>query len=601
MTFQSNFSLDIFQKDEIFLEKGKSYIISEEFYIKDSLEDDLIIIADGSSIYEIHGLIDSERFSNTNQIYQFLNCEISSLLDSSIENLIGGDKLPVEEAIEKIVIMLNDDILELNIDYSITPQFTNIYGNFVDRLVFSAKPDVGDIIRIKENLSFDFDVSGGIFTVPQKTKTGSFFFTNKDDSQTQKIKLISPDLNESNNTIDQIFPPWIKGEYPLFYQFVHDYFDFGNRIFEPKEILKNSQRYRDIDKVPEEFLQNYANEYLQKLSGNNLVDQRLLIKHISDFFAVKGRENSFNFLMKTSYGSKADIYIPKNKLIQSSGGKWEVTNIMRVISPEIGSVVYPNDITVSIGTTNEELLTLDSTKIRGVISRAEAIVESTKTLTLDGVEFIELNLSNIDGIFLPFEKIEVVESDTNKTIFGFVLPCVIGLKSNVIDVDWLANATDDFEDDYILANPTLSEDQRIQYLKRLEKRIFSVTSSSGTGCELILKSVNPKFIEIFVHNQGIGFVDGDSFDLSETLSFSVDIGTVLKRTKRKNSHGSLSSGHFIQDGIYHQRHSYEIGTNISMKEWKQTFKDIIHPRGLAMFGSNSSIDILEIPHSITLD
>ena len=53
----------------------------------------------------------------------------------------------------------------------------------------------------------------------------------------------------------------------------------------------------------------------------------------------------------------------------------------------------------------------------------------------------------------------------------------------------------------------------------------------------------------------------------------------------KDLDGTLSSSKRIQDNKYYQNHSYELRCSVSINEYKELFKKLVHPVGTNMFGS----------------
>ena len=90
------------------------------------------------------------------------------------------------------------------------------------------------------------------------------------------------------------------------------------------------------------------------------------------------------------------------------------------------------------------------------------------------------------------------------------------------------------------------------------------------------------------------FVDastqGVSFDVSTFkgtgASFEAKVGSLAYYPGiYLNDDGKVSSGKKIRDNYYYQEFSYELKSNITLENYKQSFLDIVHPAGMKMFGS----------------
>ena len=90
------------------------------------------------------------------------------------------------------------------------------------------------------------------------------------------------------------------------------------------------------------------------------------------------------------------------------------------------------------------------------------------------------------------------------------------------------------------------------------------------------------------------FVDastqGVSFDVSTFkgvgASFEAKVGSLAYYPGvYLNDDGKVSSGKKIRDNYYYQEFSYELKSNITLENYKQSFIDIVHPAGMKIFGS----------------
>lgn len=194
--------------------------------------------------------------------------------------------------------------------------------------------------------------------------------------------LISP-------LIAQQLPDFIRGEYPVFVNFLEKYYEWmeqsGNMIDE----AGNLRFAQDIDLATDEYINLVQQEFLPFFPESITLDKRKFLKLVSHFYSSKGTPNSVKFLFKALFDEEIDIYYPKDDILIASDGKWVLPLALRVDT---------NDLNI---------LNIERCLITGEISKATAIVERV-VRSIDrqlGIPYNELYISNVDRLFQTGETI----------------------------------------------------------------------------------------------------------------------------------------------------------------------------------------------------
>lgn len=205
-----------------------------------------------------------------------------------------------------------------------------------------------------------------------------------------------PDYSKiiSDIVLDRSVPEFVHRDYPTFIAFLKAYFQYMEQSKQPLDVTSHLSDYRDIDETLDEFVEFFRKEYLLYIPEAVLADKRLLVKHIKNFYANKGNEESYKFLFRILYGEDVDFYYPKVDMLRASDGKWTEQKTLKVTYTDAGT--FSNFI---------------SNRITGLTSGATAIVENVVRYTERGTVVVELTLSDIRGTFVEGEDIEVTYID----------------------------------------------------------------------------------------------------------------------------------------------------------------------------------------------
>ena len=119
-----------------------------------------------------------------------------------------------------------------------------------------------------------------------------------------------------------------------------------------------------------------------------------------------------------------------------------------------------------------------------------------------------------------------------------------------------------------------------------------VVSATGTGAAVRARGDNiGKIKEVKVLNQNFGalYYEPPTIDLSNygggDASVTLGIGSIARHPGSfRNDDGHLSEAKYLQDNKYYQTFSYVLRTGLSIENYRDTIKKLVHPAGMELFG-----------------
>jgi hypothetical protein len=229
--------------------------------------------------------------------------------------------------------------------------------------------------------------------------------------------------NTISTLINTQVPSFVRDDHPKFVSFLKAYYKWLESSSDGKVLYYNKQfrDISDIDKTLEEFIEYFKNNYLFYFPKDILLDERKLIKHITDLYTRKGSEESYKLLFRILYNKEIDLYYPKKDILIASHGKWTLPQAVRL-------------------TASDELFALDTDllikrKLIGETSRSTSIIEGAyKTVDKDsGRQILEIFISNLTRLFdvAEYAIIEYVDSDgVTRTIREKIIGAISNLRIN---------------------------------------------------------------------------------------------------------------------------------------------------------------------------
>lgn len=203
------------------------------------------------------------------------------------------------------------------------------------------------------------------------------------------------------------FPKTYQEDGPMFVAFVKAYYEWLQQSNNVVNYARSLPSLLDIDETLDQFVIHFKNEYMDSLPGNVVVDQRLLIKNITDLYRAKGSKKSYELLFRILFNEDIKIYLPGQDILKFSDNEWIEESYLEVTD----SIYLPQLVGNPINT-----------------SSGVAIVEDYHIITIQNKVINVLTLSNISGTFSYGDHIlSVAVPDMNELI----APRIVGSLSKI--------------------------------------------------------------------------------------------------------------------------------------------------------------------------
>ena len=392
--------------------------------------------------------------------------------------------------------------------------------------------------------------------------------------------------------LEQRTPSNIREDYPKFVEFIRNYWEYMEEQGNPVELLINSEKYDDIDRT----LDSYIPYYKKQLAGNfpdyAVVNKRLLIKHILDFYRSKGSEEGFSLYFRMVYDAGITIDYPIEKVLYTDDGKW-TSKIIIQVSQLVGDPFSFNGQFINF---------VDDA---GTILQT-GFVENVSFFTVLNIPIFELMLN---PVYVDFTYNDITgATKINTEINGSVVESE--LNAMLVDAT-IINAGTGYE----------IGDQSVIYGGGGGGAVIVVDSvdiTTGAITSWHIESFGAGYNESGLYllyqyfNNLVDTVGGTTYDLVVSSDIVITFpggdgnavfGAILGKLASYDKYfsgeqGLISSSMKIQDNHYYQKFSYVINNERSKDIWEPDLKKNIHIAGTKVFSSitnSTSTNIDDLP------
>lgn len=184
--------------------------------------------------------------------------------------------------------------------------------------------------------------------------------------------------------VESQFPDFFLRDGPLLVQFIKHYYEWMEQFENPVSISRKLTEFADVDLIPDKFFRFMREEFMKNIPMNTMVDDRLLLKNIKDFYLSRGSEKSYKLLFRILYNTDVSFYYPGQDILRASDGRWVVERSLRLYG----------------------ILDVSSlTTVQGQTSGASATVSRAVSYTTDSIATTEIYVTNIFGLFQAGETL----------------------------------------------------------------------------------------------------------------------------------------------------------------------------------------------------
>jgi hypothetical protein len=209
----------------------------------------------------------------------------------------------------------------------------------------------------------------------------------------------------SNFIVNQ-FPERFQDTQPELVAFILAYYEWLETTGKSTQVLRQLRSNRDIDDTVSDFIIHFKKTYLEGTQLQTTVDDRFLLKHISDLYQAKGSSRSVELLLQILYGQEVEVFLPSSRLLK----------------PSESNYYKPVYLELSPSPRNKTLI---GKGVTGSSTGSTGFIESVITKTINGKRVSLAYLSSVVGTFKTGEFV------TDDGIIDDA-PQVIGSLSDVI-------------------------------------------------------------------------------------------------------------------------------------------------------------------------
>lgn len=193
--------------------------------------------------------------------------------------------------------------------------------------------------------------------------------------------------------VERVLPKFVSEDHPKFVEFTKKYFEFLEQKYNSIDLIVNYLFYSDIDTIIDDLKSQYYEVYTQRIPQDFCNSFAFFIKHIREFYQMKGTENSYRYFFREFYDSKVEFYYPGTDVLRASSNTWY-------------SPVY------IVTEEQDSLNQWVENFIQGNTSGATAFVEKTSAKTYGGTIKTALSLIDVEGDFVGNETITILNNDS---------------------------------------------------------------------------------------------------------------------------------------------------------------------------------------------
>ena len=143
--------------------------------------------------------------------------------------------------------------------------------------------------------------------------------------------------------ISDQFPSFVREDYTTFLQFVKAYYDFLEQNY-PSDIAELGGVDSTLDTLVDQFKKQFNLDF----NTHDGINDRVLLKHIKEFYQLKGSEEAFRIFFKLLFNENVSFAYPSREMLTVSGGKWDESYSMLVkvitatngINSPVGKKIY---------------------------------------------------------------------------------------------------------------------------------------------------------------------------------------------------------------------------------------------------------------------
>ena len=217
---------------------------------------------------------------------------------------------------------------------------------------------------------------------------------------------------------DSQIPEFITSDYPNFARFIRDYYAFedlgheeytrlnlanGESEYSPSHLLQEMIDKINLDHNDPDFLEPMLQQYAIDFPQTALVDKRILIKNISQFFEAKGSRRGVEEFFKLMYNEDVEVFLPSEFILRPSDG---IYNKELTVKAYANTEIFPVPDPLSLRGKRVDIHYYESTASITARKVINTSVTRVKQIAYSAPEAFEMTLDLPGDTVIPGQGVE---------------------------------------------------------------------------------------------------------------------------------------------------------------------------------------------------
>ena len=372
-----------------------------------------------------------------------------------------------------------------------------------------------------------------------------------------------------NTRLEELLPEQLRGTATNLIAFLDNYYTQENLADAPSQLISFINKNQDLDQVTDEkFVDALAQTVAKNISTSSVTERTFLLKRLVDYYNLKGTEKSILIFFQLFYNMIVQIEEPYKKILVPSGSNFQKNESIRIVSSG-------NDLQDLLG----KLIV--SKNIFGLITGQAIVDRITKEEYDEDIYTLHFDNGTRSGSFFVKDRIFLGDKQYGTSYRSLAEIKIIdgGRKFQSGDVLFLDNIG---QNTFRAKVQNVGPNGEVTKLKIISRGAGN-TISFPNGLK-DFKYGDEDYQYLIQRGRATfppaGNLDSPINNLRVQLFFSAII-TDGKYGSDQSS--QLSSDAVVQDGLYYDKFSYEIRSNITFDRYKELFSQLVHPAGYNVF------------------
>lgn len=210
-------------------------------------------------------------------------------------------------------------------------------------------------------------------------------------------------------------PNFVKEDYPQFYRFIQDFYNFLEEEGNPLEILESFLFNLDSGNQVDGYIQKILYDIGYDIQLTPIIELKELLIHLYDFYSSRGSQVSFKFLFKFLFGVDVEISYPREKMFISSGATYSNRNYIFTLNTNRDPLLYQRILNQISGY---------NIQVYGVSSKSYGNVENILQVFGNNIQYFKIQIDTPTNKFIDGEALQIFSPETGEKIVENVIDVI---------------------------------------------------------------------------------------------------------------------------------------------------------------------------------